>query len=108
MLTVNSAATDQLYTTNRHTIESISPSSNVLGSNNILELIIGSFNNLYNFYPTQEINSLRSSPTVDQLRLQDYNSQSICKLHLCYTMRLLEKKRWEKSSVHTRPARSPT
>jgi hypothetical protein len=91
-----------------HTIESITPSSNVLGSHNILELIIGSFNNLDNFYPTQEINTLRSSPTTCQPRLRDYNLQSICKLHLCYTMRLLENERWEKSSMHARPARSPT
>jgi len=66
----------------------------VLGSNDILELIIGSFNNLDNFYHTQEIDSLRSSPTVDQPRLQCYNSQSVCKLHLCYTS-LSEYKRWE-------------
>jgi hypothetical protein len=67
MLTVNSAATDQLYTTNRHTVEGISPSSNVLGSNDILELIICSLDDFDNFYPTQEINSLRSSPSADQL-----------------------------------------
>ena len=78
MWTVNNAAVDQqsfTLTQKRHTVESISPSSNVLGSNDILELIIGSFDNLDNFYPTQEINSLRSSPTADQ-RWLPYSTHS--------------------------------
>ena len=54
----------------------------MLGSNNILELVIGSFNDLDNFHPTQEINSDRSSPTADQLLVHCFDLQSVCKLHL--------------------------
>lgn len=53
----------------------------MLGSNDILQLIIGSFDNLDDFYPTQEINSLGSSPTKDQLPNHPVDSQSIRKFH---------------------------